>query len=251
MTKETPPEAPLRTEAEHAARARLAELFESSSDDLATRLDQFPKYVRRQQMTRLLALFEIFQKALTVKGSVVNCGVFRGFSLMAFAHFSAILEPTNLTRRIYGFDTFSGFPRVGPEDSTRVRSTRSGELAADSHDELIDLARTHDMNRYLGHIERVRLISGDAVTTIPAFVRENAHLVVSLLYLDFDLYEPTKAALEHFVPRMPDGAIIAFDELDNPLWPGETMALLDTIGLRGLEIERLPYDPYIGFARIR
>ena len=49
---------------------------------------------------------------------------------------------------------------------------------------------------------------------------------MSLLFLDFDLYEPTKAALEQFVPRMPRGAVLAFDELDNPIWPGETKALL-------------------------
>jgi len=244
-------EGPLRTEAERAARAALARLFETSTVDIATRLDQFPKYVRRQQITRLLALYEIFKMALNVKGSVINCGVFQGFSLMALAHFSAILEPVDLTRRIYGFDTFGGFASVGPQDDSSLRTTQPGELSAESYDELLALSRAHDANRYLGHIEKVRLIRGDAVATIPKFIRDNRHLVVSLLFLDFDLYEPTKAALEHFVPRMPKGAVIAFDELDNPMWPGETLALLDTIGLRNLEIERLPYDPYIGYARIR
>jgi hypothetical protein len=74
--------------------------------------------------------------------------------------------------------------------------------------------------------------------------------VVSLLFLDFDLYEPTKVALKHFVPRMPKGAIIAFDELDNPLWPGETLALVHELGMGSLRIERLEFDPYIGFAVI-
>ncbi len=86
--------------------------------------------------------------------------------------------------------------------------------------------------------------------TIPAFVAENPHLVVSLLFLDFDLYEPTKAALEHFVPRMPWGAVLAFDELDNPLWPGETLAMLEQHARRPLRIERLEFDPYIGFAAL-
>jgi hypothetical protein len=250
MNENRAAEGPFRTDLERGARAELAELFTSSTDDVATRLDHFPKYVRRQQMTRLLALYEIFKIALNVKGSVINCGVFRGFSLMAFAHFSAILEPVDLTRRIYGFDTFGGFASVSAQDASPLRSTQPGELAAASYDELLALGRAHDANRYLGHIEKVRLVRGDAVSTIPAFVDENPHLVVSLLFLDFDLYGPTKAALEHFVPRMPRGAVIAFDELDNPLWPGETLALLDTIGLRSLQIERLTYDPYIGFARM-
>ena len=38
-----------------------------------------------------------------------------------------------------------------------------------------------------------------------------------MLYLDFDLYAPTKAALETFLPRMPKGAILAFDELNQAL----------------------------------
>ena len=45
---------------------------------------------------------------------------------------------------------------------------------------------------------------------------------MSLLFIDCDLYEPTRAALRAFLPRMPKGAIVAFDELDNPIWPGET-----------------------------
>ena len=73
---------------------------------------------------------------------------------------------------------------------------------------------------------------------------------MSLLYLDFDLYEPTKVALENFIPLMPKGAIVVFDELDNPLWPGETKAMHEFCKENKLQIERLPFDPYIGFAVI-
>ncbi|MBF0613206.1 MAG: class I SAM-dependent methyltransferase, partial [Magnetococcales bacterium] len=126
----------------------------------------------------------------------------------------------------------------------------AGNLYADSHDELVELAKIEDSTRFLGHIPKVKLIKGDATTTIPKFIQEHPHLLVSLLFMDFDLYEPTKVALEHFVPRMPKGAIIAFDELDNPLWPGETLAMLDVCGAKNLRIERIEFDPYIGFAVI-
>jgi hypothetical protein len=39
------------------------------------------------------------------------------------------------------------------------------------------------------------------------------------------LIEPTLAALQPFVPRMPRDAVIAFDELNRPEWPGETLAV--------------------------
>jgi hypothetical protein len=47
---------------------------------------------------------------------------------------------------------------------------------------------------------------------------------------------------------MPRGAVLAFDQLDNPIWPGETEAALDAIGIRNLEIRRFPWDPYVGYA---
>jgi hypothetical protein len=242
------PEAPLRTPTEREVGARYAKVFAESLDSVELRLGSFPKYVRRQDLTRLLARYEIFKKVLDVKGSIIECGVFRGFGLMTWANFSAILEPMNLTRRIYGFDSFAGFMSPVEKDRNRLRSAESGDLTANSYEELLEIIRIYDDNRPLGHIPKVHLIRGDAKETIPTFLTENPHLVVSLLFLDFDLYEPTKVAIEHFVPRMPKGAAIAFDELDNPMWPGETVALLETLGINKLKLTRVEWDPYISFA---
>ena len=241
----------LRTEQERAVGSAIEKVFNASADPVEIRIENFPKYVRRQHLTRLLALYEIFKRILPVKGSIVECGVNRGYGLMAWAKLSAVLEPVNLTRRIYGFDSFAGFPAVSDKDHTGPgwKTAEVGGLQADSYDELLELISINDKDRFLGHIPKVELIKGDATETIPRFMKDHPHLVVSLLFLDFDLYEPTKAALEAFVPRMPKGAILAFDELDNPIWPGETLALLDTVGIRKLELERFDFDPYIAFAR--
>lgn len=239
---------PLRTSTEQEATAKIAKTFADSTDPLEVKLANFPKYIRRQNMTRLLALYELFKLAMPVKGSIVECGVHQGFGLMSWANFSAVVEPANLTRRIYGFDTFEGFPPPSPEDVGRVGTPETGQLTADAFEELSTLIDAYDANRYLGHLPKVELVKGDATETIPTFIQEHPHLVVSLLFLDFDLYEPTKAALDAFLPRMPKGAILAFDELDNPRWPGETVALLDSIGIGSLELRRLDWDPYIAYA---
>lgn len=105
-----------------------------------------------------------------------------------------------------------------------------------------------DLNRFLNHIPKVEVIKGDASMTIPQYIRQNQHLVVSLLNLDFDVYEPTKIALEHLVPRMPRGGIIVFDELNNDLWPGETVAVMETIGIRNLKLERSVMGTTISYA---
>jgi len=47
---------------------------------------------------------------------------------------------------------------------------------------------------------------------------------------------------------MPKGAVLAFDELDNPIWPGETTAAMDAVGSANLRLRRLDWDPYIAFA---
>ena len=237
-----------RTKAEQEAGRKIEEIFLKCADSVETKLDNFTKYVRRQKVTRLLVQYEIFKQISEVKGSIIECGVYHVFGLMAWAQLSAILEPVNLTRRIYGFDTFEGFPSTHEKDRSQLAEIEAGALHSDPHDELIEITRIYDSNRFLGHIPKIELIKGDAVRTIPEFIGNHKHLVVSLLFLDFDLYEPTKAAIENFFPRMPKGAIIAFDELDNPLWPGETQSLLETIGINKLKIKRLEFDPYIAYA---
>ncbi len=241
---------PLRTVAEREVGRKIESIFDRCTDPIEIKLENFTKYVRRQHLKRLLALYEVFKLALPVKGAIVECGVFRGFGLMGWAKLSAILEPENLTRRIYGFDTFAGFPSLGERDKSQFTDAQVGDLYSNSYDELTELIREYDRDRFLGHIPKVELIRGDIVCTVPEFVASHPHLVVSVLYLDADMYEPTKVALEHFLPRMPRGALLVFDELDNPIWPGETMAAIDAVGMRNLRLRRLDWDPYIAFAEI-
>src|SRR6185436_18354913 len=102
-----------------------------------------------------------------------------------------------------------GFPRLTGQDLVGVGAgVKVGDLYANSLAELNELAAIHDSTRFLGHVPKVKLIKGDATQTIPRFVEENPHLVISLLFMDFDLHEPTKVALQHFLPRMPKGAVL-------------------------------------------
>ena len=98
----------LRTQDEEKEASKNKAIFDANPSNWEIKMENFPKYVRRQNMTRYLALYEIFKLQLPVKGSVIECGV--NHILNGLGKFSAILEPVNLTRRIYGFDTFEGFP---------------------------------------------------------------------------------------------------------------------------------------------
>ena len=232
-------------------REQLAEYFETSLGSTIQKLENFSKYIPRQRFTEILAKYEIFKKVLNIHGSVVELGVLFGGGLMTWHQISTILEPINYNRPIIGFDTFSGFPSLSAEDElSTANEAKVGGLAVDSYEDLLKCIKIHDLNRFLNHFPKTHLVKGDATETIPKYVKENPELVVSLLYLDADIYGPTKVAIETLLPRMPKGAIICFDELQVKTYPGETIALLDTIGISNLKIERFSFEPKISYAVI-
>jgi len=231
----------------------IQEYFNSSEGDTLAKLRNFAKFVPRQNLSLFLAKNEIFKQLIDVHGHIVECGVFMGGGLLTWAQLSAVYEPYNHVRRIIGFDTFTGFPNFAekdkPEPGSEIDFAKVGGLAvAGIEADIKRAAELYDLNRPIGHVPRIELVKGDASKTIPVYVEENRHLVVALLYLDFDLYDPTVAALKALLPRMPKGAVVAFDELNQKQWPGETLAVLDTVGIRNLRIRRFPFTPQISYA---
>jgi hypothetical protein len=244
-------EAGTRNTSEQTYMGDLERALADSTYSETEKMMNFALYTPRQDLTRFIAKHEIFKRILPVHGSVVECGVFFGGGLLTWAQLSAIYEPTNHSRRVIGFDTFGGFEALDAADAGAENgNAHEGGYAVDSYAEIAGAIELFDRNRFVGHIPKVELVRGDACATIPAYVQDNPHLVVSLLYLDFDVYGPTKVALETFLPRMPEGAVIAFDELNLKAWPGETVALLESVELARLRLERFPFASTISFAQI-
>jgi hypothetical protein len=226
-------------------------LFDDSPCPTIDKLRNFPKYVRRQDVARFLCRFEIFKRQMHIKGSIVECGVHHGGGTLTWAQISATLEPYNYHRKIIGFDTFTGFPSVAIVDGGGEHA-KAGAFK-EGYDVFTELSRTiqeFDGNRFINQKQKIELVRGDANETIPKYIADNKHLLVSLLYLDFDIYQPTITALENFLPRIPKGGIIAFDEVNNPDWPGETMAMLEKLNLRQHKLECLPFEPNISFIQL-
>jgi hypothetical protein len=240
-----------QTSSDHEFRARLISYFDSSIGTVCDKLHNFTKFVSRQDLAILFGKYELFKSVLDVHGHIIECGVHLGGGFLTWAKLSAIFEPVNHTRRIVGFDVFDGFPRLSELDGEpKLDYAKVGGLATHAELDIREACELYDLNRPLGHIPRTELVVGDATETIPSYIKENPHLVVALLYLDFDLYEPTLAALKYFVPRMPKGAILVFDELNQANWPGETKAVDEVVGLRNLEIRRFSFTPQMSYAVI-
>ncbi len=163
---------------------------------------------------------------------------------MTWAQLSSIYEPVNYTRKIIGFDTFKGFPKIDKKDSLGKSETlKKGGFNIDdsSLEDLYSSIQLFDENRLMNHIPKCEIIKGDVTQTLPEYLKNNPHLLVSLLHLDADLYEPTKTSLENIIPRMPKGAVILFDELNMDLFPGETSALLESLNINQKRIERFSF----------
>jgi hypothetical protein len=223
--------------------------FASSLGTTMDKLRNFTKFVPRQALSRFLAKHTMVQQVLEVHGHIVECGVFLGGGLTTWAQLSAIYEPFNHNRRVIGFDTFTGFVGVHDKDKgDNLECATAGGYAAPAYDDLQQCLALYNLNRPIGHIPRVELVAGDACQTISGYLEKQPQTVVALLYLDFDLFEPTKMAIETFLPRMPKGAVIAFDELNHAAWPGESLAVLETIGIRNLRIRRFPFTPMLSYA---
>ena len=79
-----------QTDVERKVGPLIADAFERSADSLEVRLATFPRYARRSHITRFLALYELFKLVIPVKGSIIDCGVFRGFSFFSWAKLSAM-----------------------------------------------------------------------------------------------------------------------------------------------------------------
>jgi len=224
--------------------------------NMRDKLYNFEKYVPRQPMARFLAKYELFKMIKNTKGSIVECGVHFGGGLLGWAKLSSALEPYAIHRKVIGFDTFDGFPDVSENDleSKTHSNLKAGGFKAHSqiYTELQECIAEYDETRYLNQFNKVELVKGDANITIPKYVEENKHLVISLLYLDFDLYEPTKTALENLFHRIPKGGIIAFDEINNESWKGETIAALEYFESFGkLELKKFEFDNNIAYAVIK
>jgi hypothetical protein len=202
----------------------ISNLTDKRSNSCVT---DFALYTPINSIQRFLARYELMKLIKDIPGCVIEMGVCSGNGLMSLVHSHNILEQTYKYREFYGFDTFSGFPSTESNDTSY---SSIGDFNNDSYDKIIDLLNIHNSYTYVP--ANVELIKGDVTKTIQPFLDEHSHIMISLLYLDLDIYAPTKICLEKLLPRMVKGSIIAFDELNYKHFPGETLAMLETIGTK-------------------
>lgn len=201
-------------------------------------------HMNHYSASKLLCLYELYRLIQPVHGCIMEFGVLWGGNLVWFYNLKTLLDPF-IGRRIIGFDTFAGFPSVHPFDGNHGVGEQNTIPDYEKHLEEILLA--HESNIYHGGSKQHDLIKGDVCVTVPQYLAENPQTIIALAYFDLDLYEPTKAVLQAIQPHLTKGSVLAFDELNYPDWPGETIAVREVLGLDRYAIKRAPCSTTVSY----
>ena len=190
----------------------------------------------------------IFRQILEVQGVVMEFGTRWGPNSALFSALRGIYEPFNRHRKIIAFDTFTGFPSVAEEDGNSELMVPGQLFTADNYEEYLNqLLAIHESLNPLSHIKKFEVCKGDAIVELEAYLKRNPETIISLAYFDFDIYEPTKKCLQLILPRLVKGSVIGFDELNDPDSPGETLALMEVIGLNNIRLKRFRYASRVSY----
>jgi hypothetical protein len=146
-----------------------------------------------------------------IEGPIVECGVWRGGSMMAAA--LTLVELGATDRELVMFDTFTEMPL--PDERDTHMSGKGGpeffaeQVAGNDVYDLLPLDRVRALIEETGYpAERMRFVPGLVEETIP----EHAPEAIALLRLDTDWYRSTIHEMRHLYPRIVSGGIVLVDD---------------------------------------
>jgi len=165
---------------------------------------------------RMYAMWQSMHHILDweIPGPIVECGVWRGGSMMIAAH--VLMKRGKTDRDLYLFDTYEGLPRPDPEKDVDLWGHRAidGWIPHARGPEQSDWARASqaEVEENLAETgyprERIHFIKGMVETTVPQYAPET----ISLLRIDTDWESSTLHLLEHLYPRLKKMGILILDD---------------------------------------
>ncbi|MDR3517396.1 MAG: TylF/MycF/NovP-related O-methyltransferase [Azospirillaceae bacterium] len=230
------------SENERAARCELATLFDGSPVPKGERLDNLGLHMDHLALGRALFMDHIYKLILGIPGVVMELGCRWGQNLSFFMNLRTLYEPTHHSRRIIGFDTFTGFVDVAAEDGQSVYARPGNVRTTQGYDAYLErLLAAREAMAPLAHKRKFEIVTGDVRETLPGYLDVHPETIVALAYFDMDLFSPTRDALLALKPRLARGSVVVLDEINDAGFPGETTALREVFGLNGLALRRVPF----------
>jgi hypothetical protein len=186
-----------------------------------------PYTMTSQQRVQALILATRYVARRNIPGDFVECGVWRGGSMLAAAR--TLRDAGDADRDLYLFDTFSGMPAPGPDDVRAHDGATAAALLKEPGEDQTRAEASLDTvkatMKLSGHDPtRVHFVVGKVEDTIPAA----APAAIALLRLDTDWYESTRHELEHLFPRLASGGVLIID--DYGWWAGARRAVDEYFG---------------------
>jgi hypothetical protein len=167
-----------------------------------------------------------------IPGAIVECGVWRGGSMLVVAH--TLVELGETDRDLYLFDTFETMPPPGPLDvdvwGTPAADFYEAALASPVYSYLPQ-DQIHALMVATGYPpERLHFVKGMVEETIP----DAAPLQIALCRLDTDWYESTLHEMEHLYPRIAPNGVLIVDDYGH--FMGSKQAVDEYIERQGLAL---------------
>ena len=154
-----------------------------------------------------------------IPGGLMECGVWRGGSMLAIAHTLSRIGMTD--RHLYLFDTFEGMTPPTDRDVHIWEKKDASELLASQSTSMAPIwaaATLEDVRQGFAEVdypdELIHYIVGKVEDTVP----ESAPEQIALLRLDTDWYESTKHELNHLYSRLAPGGVLVIDDYGS--WQG-------------------------------
>ena len=157
------------------------------------------------RIRKIISHYEIFKKSKKIKGAIIECGVFKGNSLLRFMIFRDILQDFS-KKKIIGFDVFGKFPK---------QKIKRDNIFSAKHNKEIGLGVNYESlltNFKNKKFKNFYLIKGPIEKTLYNFIKKNKNLKISFLHLDLDVYQPTYFALSVLYNKVSKGGIILLDD---------------------------------------
>ena len=158
-----------------------------------------------------------------IGGAIVECGVWKGGSMMAAAMMLTRLDSRD--RELFLFDTFEGMTEPTDLDRDQFGKAAADRLATSDKETSWVWAACglEDVKKNLASTgydsEKVHFVEGPVEATLPSRAPEK----IAVLRLDTDWYESTKHELDHLYPRLVPGGVLIIDDYGH--WEGARRAV--------------------------
>lgn len=231
-------------------RKKFFELYEKNPIPAEEQLANISLFQKRQDLMKVLFFNELYQDIVNTHGIIVEFGCRWGQNLTTLSKLRSIHEPYNYNRKILGFDTFSGFKNVRDKDGEdKIISEGAFSTTENYEGYLEEVLEYHENESPLQHIRKFEVIKGDAVVQLEKYLGEHPETIIAFAWFDFDIFDPTFKCLKLISKHLSRGSIIGFDELNDPKFPGETLALQEVLGVSEVRIQRNKYSGMQSFIK--